>query len=65
MPSFLVVRIYLLLLLTDDGEGVGWFRFFHGGSDKDKGDNCSAMELIIFFSLFSVLLWFDLTTMKD
>jgi len=38
MPSFLVLRFYLLLL-PDDDEGAGWIRFLHGGSVEDEGDN--------------------------
>ena len=39
MPSFLVLGIYLLLLLSGDGERAGWNRFLHGGSVEDGGDN--------------------------
>ena len=38
MPSFLVLRIYLLLL-PRDGEGSGWIHFLRGGSVEDEGDN--------------------------
>ena len=39
MPRFLVLGIYLLLLLSGDGERVGWNRFLYGGSGEDEGDN--------------------------
>jgi hypothetical protein len=39
MPSFFVLRIYLLLLLSDDGERARWNHFLHGGSVEDEGDN--------------------------
>jgi hypothetical protein len=37
MPSFLVLRIYLLL--SDDDEGTGWNHFLYGGSFEDEDDN--------------------------
>jgi hypothetical protein len=37
MPIFLVLRIYLLL--SSNGERVGWKRFLHGSSVEDEGDN--------------------------
>ena len=40
MRSFLVLKIYLILLLGN-GEGAGWIRFLHGGSVEDEGDNYS------------------------
>jgi hypothetical protein len=39
MPSFLVLRIHLLLLLSGDDDGVGWIRFLHDGSVEDEDDN--------------------------
>jgi hypothetical protein len=39
MPSFLVLRIYLLLLLSGDSERAGWNRFLHGGSIEDEDGN--------------------------
>ena len=39
MPSFLVLGICFLLLLSGAGEEVGWIRFLHGDSDEDEGDN--------------------------
>ena len=88
MPTFLVLRIYLLLF-SGDGERAEWNRFLHGGSVEDEGDNYGVNSFIgmttwrpffpvatsrqrwcrhhgiISSSLFSVLLWLDLTTMKD
>jgi hypothetical protein len=37
MPSFLVLKIYLLL--SGDGERAGWNCFLRGGFVKDEGDN--------------------------
>jgi hypothetical protein len=39
MPSFLVLRIYLLLLLSGNGERAGWKCFLHGSSVEDEEDN--------------------------
>jgi hypothetical protein len=39
MPSFLVLGIYLLLFLSDDGKRARWNSFFHSGSVEDEGDN--------------------------
>jgi hypothetical protein len=39
MPSFLVLVIYLLLLLSGDGERTGWNRFLHGSYVEEEGDN--------------------------
>ena len=39
MPRFLVLGIYLLLLLSGDGELVGWNRFLHGDSVEDESDS--------------------------
>jgi hypothetical protein len=38
MSSFLTLGIYLLLL-SGDGEGVGWNCFLYGGSVEDESDN--------------------------
>jgi hypothetical protein len=38
MPSFLVFRIYFLLL-SSDGERARWNHFLHGGSVEDEDDN--------------------------
>jgi len=37
MPSFLVLRIYLLL--SGGGERAWWNYFLHGDSIEDEGDN--------------------------
>jgi hypothetical protein len=39
MPNFLVLGIYLIFLLSGDGEGAGWNRFLHGGSVEDEDNN--------------------------
>ena len=42
MLSFLVLEIYfllLLLLLSGDGERVGWNHFLHSGFDEDEVNN--------------------------
>ena len=39
MPNFMIPEIYLLLLLSGDGEGVGWNRFLYDDSIEDEGDN--------------------------
>ena len=39
MPSFLVLGIYFLLLLSGDGERTEWNRFLYGGSVEDEDDN--------------------------
>jgi hypothetical protein len=39
MPNFLVLEIFLLLLLSGDGERAGWNCFLHDGSVEDEGDN--------------------------
>ena len=52
MPIFLVLKFYLLLLLSGDGEGEWWNRFLHGGSVKDEGDN------------FGVSIFIDTTTWR-
>jgi hypothetical protein len=39
MSSFLVLWIYLLLLVPDDGKGMGWIRFLRDDSDEDEGYN--------------------------
>jgi hypothetical protein len=38
MPSFLVLEIYLLLLLSGDSEGAGSNYLLHGGSVQDESD---------------------------
>jgi hypothetical protein len=40
-----VLEIYLLLL-SSDGEGVGWNRFFHGDAIEDEGYNYGVNNLI-------------------
>ena len=50
MPIFLVLEFYLLLLLSDDGEGEWWNRLLHGGSVEDEGDH------------FGVSIFIDMTT---
>jgi hypothetical protein len=52
MPNFLVLEFYLLLLLSDDGEGEGWNRLLHDGSVEDESDN------------FSVSIFFDMMTWR-
>ena len=39
MPSFFVLEIYLLLLLSSDDERAGWNRFLHDVSVEDEDDN--------------------------
>ena len=46
MPNFLVWEIYFLLLLSGDGERVGWNRFLHDGSTEDEGDNYDISNFI-------------------
>jgi hypothetical protein len=46
MPSFLVVGIYLLLLLSGDDERKGWNHFLYGDSIEDGGDNYGVNILI-------------------
>jgi hypothetical protein len=41
MLSFLVLRIYLLLL-SSNGEGAGWNCFLYGGSVEDEGGNVAS-----------------------
>ena len=45
MPSFLVFRIYFLLL-SGDGKRAGWNRFLHSGSIEDEGDNYDVSILV-------------------
>jgi hypothetical protein len=51
----LVLRIYFLLLLSNDGERVGWNRFLHDGSVEDGGDN---YDVIILTSTMTLRLLF-------
>jgi hypothetical protein len=52
MPNFLVLEFYLLLLLSNDGEGEWWNYLLHGGSVEDEGDN------------FGVGIFIDITTWR-
>jgi hypothetical protein len=49
--KFLGIGVYLLLLLSGDGEG-GWNRLLHGGSVENDGDN------------FGVSIFIDMTTWR-
>ena len=37
MPCFVVWKICFLLLLSGNGEEIGWIGFLHGGSNKGGG----------------------------
>ena len=37
MSHFVVWEIYFLLLLSGNGEEIGWIGFLHGGSNKGGG----------------------------
>jgi hypothetical protein len=45
MPSFLVFGIYFLLLLSGDGERVGWNCFLYDSSVEDEDDSYSVSIL--------------------